>query len=166
MEDGAEDPPAKHKSLNASTLWDGDGLRDGSLSVTYCVETYRSYQQHEHKRGHASGNEDNKRKTRFSPRLVAYKKKDIHFISSHLGGDSVGDVGLHGGHVFLWVVDRDEEVTGLRRLRVGVPDVGFRIVVQLQPVEQRRRGGGTRRLHRRAVGQGRFLRRRGWGHKQ
>lgn len=58
-----------------------------------------------------------------------------------LCGDSVGDVRLHGGHVLLGVIDRDEQVT---RVCDGewVPPI-FQVVVQLQPVEERGRGGGA-----------------------
>lgn len=61
--------------------------------------------------------------------------------AADLCGDSVGDVRLHGGHMLLRVVHRDEQVT---RLRAGkrVPPV-FQVVVQLQPVEERGRGGGA-----------------------
>ena len=62
---------------------------------------------------------------------------------THLSDHSVGDVGLHGGDVFLRVVDGDEEVTCF----------SIQVVIQLQPVQEGGRGGGTRCLHRRPIGQ-------------
>lgn len=58
-----------------------------------------------------------------------------------LRGDSVGDVRLHGGHVLLGVVDRHEQVA---RVCDGerLPPV-LRVIVQLQPVEERGCGGGA-----------------------
>lgn len=54
-----------------------------------------------------------------------------------LGGDPVGDVGLHGGDVLLRVVHCNKQVAGFCG-GVEVPAVGIQVVVQLQPVEQRR----------------------------
>lgn len=79
-----------------------------------------------------------------------------HQRRADLGGDPVGDVGLHGGDVLLGVVHGDKEVAGFRG-DVGVPAVRLRLVVQLQPVEERGHRGRTGRLHRRAVGQRRLL---------
>lgn len=59
--------------------------------------------------------------------------------------------------MLLWVVDCDKKVAGLCG-GIGVPGVCFQVVVQLQPVEQRGRGGGTRCVNRRAIGEPHFLR--------
>lgn len=80
-----------------------------------------------------------------------------HQPVADLGGDSVGDVGLHGGDVLLWVVNGDEKVVGFRR-GVGVRSVWIKVIVQLQPVEEHGRRSRARRLDRRAVGQPRLLR--------
>lgn len=74
----------------------------------------------------------------------------------NLGGHSVGDVRLHGGHVLLGVVHGDEEVVGFGG-GVRIPSVCLQVVVQLQPVEERGGGGGAGRLDRRAIGQYGFL---------
>lgn len=88
---------------------------------------------------------------------VSLCKGDAKQQRVNLGGHSVGDVGLHGGDVLLRVVHGDKKVAGLHG-GVRVPGVRFQVIVQLQPVEQRGRGGRAGRLHRRAVGQHRFLR--------
>lgn len=79
-----------------------------------------------------------------------------HQPIADLGGDPVGDVGLHGGHVLLWVVHRDEQVAHLHG-GVRVAAISLQVIVQLQPVEQRGRRGRTRWLHWRAVSQPRLL---------
>lgn len=61
--------------------------------------------------------------------IIRHQKQQL---VSNLGGDSVGDIGLHGGHVLLWVVNGDKKVTGF----YGVLRVCFQVTIQLQPVEQ------------------------------
>lgn len=58
--------------------------------------------------------------------------------------------------MLLRVVHCDKQVAGFCG-GVEVLAVCFQVVVQLQPVEQRGRRDGTRRLDRRAVGQPGFL---------
>lgn len=58
--------------------------------------------------------------------------------------------------MLLGVIDGDEEVAGFSGAK-RVVSVGLRLAVQLQPAEQHRRRGGAGNLHRRAVGQARFL---------